>query len=119
VHDYTRKRGVLHADLILPGGGTADRAEFWNSIEAHHKRGDAILVREVEISLPTELTPEQRQALAMSFARELAERYSVAADIALHAPRIITDRDLEKNPDQYYQIDPETCLLYTSPSPRD
>ena len=98
VHDYTRKGGVLHSELILPGGGTADRAEFWNGIEAHHKRGDAVLVREVEISLPTELTAEQRQALAVGYARELADRYGVAADVALHAPRTVTDRELEKNP---------------------
>lgn len=108
VHDYTRKGGVLHSELILPGGGTADRAEFWNRIEAHHKRGDAVLVREVEISLPTELTAEQRQALAVGYARELADRYGVAADVALHAPRTVTDRELEKNPDQYHETDPET-----------
>lgn len=108
VHDYTRKGGVLHSELILPGGGTADRAEFWNGIEAHHKRGDAVLVREVEISLPTELAPEQRQALAVGYARELADRYGVAADVALHAPRTVTDRELEKNPDQYHETDPET-----------
>lgn len=108
VHDYTRKGGVLHSELILPGGGTADRAEFWNGIEAHHKRGDAVLVREVEISLPTELTAEQRQALAVGYARELADRYGVAADVALHAPRTVTDRELEKNPDQYHETDPET-----------
>jgi hypothetical protein len=108
VHDYTRKGGVLHSELILPGGGTADRAEFWNGIEAHHKRGDAVLVREVEISLPTELTPEQRQALAVGYARELADRYGVAADVALHAPRTVTDRELEKNPGQYHETDPET-----------
>lgn len=108
VHDYTRKGGVLHSELILPGGGTADRAEFWNRLEAHHKRGDAVLVREVEISLPTELTAEQRQALAVGYARELADRYGVAADVALHAPRTVTDRELEKNPDQYHETDPET-----------
>lgn len=108
VHDYTRKGGVMHSELILPGGGTADRAEFWNGIEAHHKRGDAVLVREVEISLPTELTEEQRQALAVGYARELADRYGVAADVALHAPRTVTDRELEKNPDQYHETDPET-----------
>ena len=108
VHDYTRKGGVMHSELILPGGGTADRAEFWNGIEAHHKRGDAVLVREVEISLPTELTAEQRQALAVGYARELADRYGVAADVALHAPRTVTDRELEKNPDQYHETDPET-----------
>lgn len=105
VHDYTRKGGVLHSELILPGGGTADRAEFWNGIESHHKRGDAVLAREVEVSLPAELTAEQRQELAVGYARELADRYGVAADVALHAPRKITDRDLEKNPDQYYERD--------------
>lgn len=108
VHDYTRKGGVMHAQLILPGGGTADRAEFWNGIEAHHKRGDAVLVREVEVSLPTELTAEQRKELAVNYALELADRYGVAADVALHAPRTVTDRELEKDPDQYYEIDPDT-----------
>lgn len=108
VHDFTRKGGVLHSELILPGGGTADRAEFWNGIEAHHKRRDAVLVREVEISLPTELTAAQRQTLAVGYARELADRYGVAADVALHAPRTVTDRELAKNPDQYHETDPET-----------
>ncbi|MEN9397050.1 MAG: hypothetical protein RLZ81_1580 [Pseudomonadota bacterium] len=108
VHDYSRKCGVLHAELILPGDATADRAAFWNRIEAHHKRGDAVLVREVEISLPTELSAEQRQVLAVGYARELADRYGVAADVALHAPRPVTDRDLEKTPDQRWEIDPDT-----------
>lgn len=108
VHDYSRKRGVLHSELILPGGATADRAAFWNRIEAHHKRGDAVLVREIEISLPTELSVEQRQALAVGYARELADRYGVAADVALHAPRPVTDRDLEKTPNQRWEIDPDT-----------
>ena len=108
VHDYSRKGGVLHAELVLPGGGSADRAEFWNRLEAHHKRGDAVLVREVEISLPTELSTEQRQALAVGYARELADRYGVAADLALHAPRTVSDRELEKNPGQHWEIDPDT-----------
>lgn len=108
VHSYYRKGGVLHAELILPAGGTADRAEFWNRVEMHHKRGDAVLAREVEISLPTELTKDQRRALAVGYARELADRYGVAADVALHAPRTVTNKDLEKRPDQHFEIDPET-----------
>jgi len=108
VHDYSRKRGVLHSEIILPGGSTADRSSFWNKVEKHHKRGDAVIVREIEISLPTELTSEQRQALAVGFARELADRYGVAADVALHAPRTVTDKDLEKDPDQYHETDPAT-----------
>lgn len=108
VHDYSRKRGVLHSEIILPGGGTADRAVFWNRVEHHHKRGDAVIAREIENSLPSELTPEQRQSLAVGFAHEMADRHGVAADVSLHAPRTVTDRDLEKDPDQYWEIDPET-----------
>lgn len=107
-HDYTRKRGVLYTELILPGGGSADRAEFWNRLERHHKRGDAVLAREIEVSLPRDLPYEARQQLALEYARELAERYGVAVDVALHAPRTITDRDLKANPDQYWEIDPYT-----------
>lgn len=105
VHDYTRKSGVLYTKLVLPEGETADRAAFWNGIETHHKRGDAVLAREVEVSLPTELTPEQRQALAVGFARELAERYGVAADLALHAPRTVTDKELAANPEMHHETD--------------
>lgn len=105
--DYTHKSGMLHAELILPGGGHADRAAFWNALELHHKRQDAILAREVEIALPAELTPEQRQELAVGFARELADRYGVAADVALHAPRPIGDAELAGNPHQHHEIDPE------------
>ena len=105
--DYSHKAGVLHAELILPGGGSVDRAEFWNALELHHKRQDAILAREVEIALPGELAPEQRQELAVGFARELADRHGVVADVALHAPRPISDADMKRNPGQYHEVDPE------------
>lgn len=108
VHDYTRKAGVLHSEIIAPGGGSLDRSALWNGIEKHHKRGDAVLAREIEISLPGELSADQRQALAVGYARELADRYGVAVDIALHEPRTVTDRDLEKDPSQHWEIDPDT-----------
>lgn len=107
-HDYTRKSGVLGATLLLPGGATEERAAFWNRVEKHHRRGDAVTAREVEISLPHELGDDQRQALALQFARELSDRYGVAVDVALHAPRMVSDRDLERNPDQFHMTDPET-----------
>ncbi|MYM72195.1 MobA/MobL family protein [Duganella sp. FT109W] len=86
VHDFTRKRGVEHTELVLPGGTHASRTDFWNRVETHHKRGDAVLAREVEIALPDELTKDERRTLATAFARELADRYKVAADVAVHAP---------------------------------
>jgi hypothetical protein len=85
-HDYSRKRGIVHSALILPGGGADDRASYWNRIEKHHKRGDAVLSREVEIAIPAELTEGQRQELATKFSRELANKYGVAADLNIHKP---------------------------------
>lgn len=86
LHDFTRKRGVEHTELILPANRSMDRAEFWNQVELHHKRGDAVVSREVEVALPDELSEGERRMLALGFARELVERYKVAADVAIHAP---------------------------------
>lgn len=87
IHDYRRKGGVESADLILPDGvPPMDRAEFWNLVERHHRRGDAVVAREVEIALPAELPPEARRQLALDFARELADHYGVAADVCVHRP---------------------------------
>jgi hypothetical protein len=91
VHDYSRKRGVEHTEGILPGGGGFNREDFWNRIEVHHKRGDAVLAREIEVSLPAELSRDARRALAAGFAREISDRYRVAADVSIHAPGL--DRD--------------------------
>ncbi|MEQ6352793.1 MobA/MobL family protein [Ralstonia pseudosolanacearum] len=86
VHDFTRKRGVVSTHLLLPGGRTEERTAFWNRIEAHHKRGDAVLAREVEVALPHELPAGERERLALTLARELSDRYGVAADVAIHEP---------------------------------
>lgn len=86
VHDYTRKAGVLATALVLPGGATPNRAEFWNGVETHHKRGDAVLAREFTLALPHELAPAERERLAFDYGRELADRYGVAVDVALHEP---------------------------------
>lgn len=86
VHDYSRKRGIEYRELVFPGGGTEDRGQYWNRVEKHHKRGDAVLSREVEIALPEELTAAQRQRLASVFNRELADKYNIAADLNIHRP---------------------------------
>ncbi len=93
VHDYTRKRGVLHSEIVLPRSAAQadvnwarDRAQLWNAAEAAERRKDARIAREYEVALPHELKPTQRVALVQDFARTLAERYQVAVDFSLHAP---------------------------------
>lgn len=86
-HDYTRRRGVIHAELVLPeGAGTWTRAELWNAAEKAEKRKDARTAREWEVALPEELGDKERLDLALRFARGLASKYGCAVDVALHAP---------------------------------
>ena len=86
IHDYTRKGGVVDSLVVLPHGGTMNRADLWNKVEAHHKRGDATVAREFVVALPAELDAAQRQELARTYARELADRYGVGVDLNIHAP---------------------------------
>jgi len=86
IHDYTRKQGVEHAELILPSGVDMNREQLWNAAESAEKRKDARVAREFELALPAELTAEQRKELALDFAKSLAEKQGVAADVALHQP---------------------------------
>ena len=63
-----------------------DRNRLWNQAERAEKRKDAQLAREIEVSLPHELTAQQREWLVKDFAREAFVRQGYAVDIAIHAP---------------------------------
>jgi ATP-dependent exoDNAse (exonuclease V) alpha subunit len=87
--DYTRRRGVVHSEIMAPDNAPAwmrDREALWNAVEKAEKRGDAQLAREVQLSLPHELTAAQRLELVRSFAREQFVAKGMIADIAIHAP---------------------------------
>ena len=88
VHDFTRKRGLQSADLVMPSGSAwqPTRAELWNAVEAKNKRADAQVAREFLVALPEELDAGHRRRLVVDFAQELADRYEIAADVAIHAP---------------------------------
>jgi hypothetical protein len=87
VHDYTRREGVHHTEILAPTDAPAwahDRARLWNAVERVEKRKDAQLCREVEVALPSELTPEQMRDLVTGYARtEFVER-GMVADVAFH-----------------------------------
>lgn len=85
--DYRRRKGVLDARIHLPGGRLVhDRERFWNDLDLHHRRRDAVLAREVVLALPNELDAEERAALAFGFSKEIAQEFGVGVDCALHAP---------------------------------
>jgi MobA/MobL family len=105
VFDYRRKGGVAASRLVFPGGGTAKTADFWNRLELHQKRKDAVPGREVVLALPSSQLPmQERFRLAFDYGREIAERYGIATETSIHEPRRISDRDLERNPNQYWEM---------------
>ncbi len=94
LYNYSRRRDVLHTEIFLPAhvaGAAAEwagnREKLWNAAERAEKRHDSRVAREYQVALPSELSPTQRLALARALSIEIAERYKVAVDLAVHEPR--------------------------------
>jgi len=88
-HDYSRRHGVEHTEVMAPDNAPdwmRDRERLWNGVEAVEKRKDAQLAREVEVSLPRELTHDQRVELVRGFVRDEFVSRGMVADVAIHCP---------------------------------
>ncbi|MFZ3181670.1 MAG: MobQ family relaxase [Methylocystis silviterrae] len=94
LHDYSRKQGIAHSEIIVPDGAlwASDRSALWNAAEAAERRVNSTVAREYELALPAELSARGRVALVRAFGGELRDRYGVAADIAIHAPHHAGDQ---------------------------
>ena len=99
-HDYSRKRGLDIAGIVLPAGAPAwacDRARLWNAAELRERNGkrggnagafkaNAQVARDYLFTFPHELSREGRRRAAERIARHLAETHGTASDYAIHAP---------------------------------
>ncbi|SCX32684.1 DNA strand transferase [Agrobacterium sp. DSM 25558] len=89
-HDFTRKQGVEHCEIVLPEGVSADwakdRSALWNAAERAERQSNSRVAREFEIALPHELSAQARLEATQEFAQHLANRYGVAVDFAIHSP---------------------------------
>lgn len=86
IHDFRAKGGVESKFIVLPGGGTMARSDLWNKVEKSHKRADAVTAREIEIAIPCELSKTERTQLIARYCTQLADKYGVAVDGAVHKP---------------------------------
>lgn len=89
IHDYTKKQGVAHTQIITPksiDSESISREKLWNMAEKAENRKDARVAREFVIALPHELDEEKREKVAKEFTQYLADRYNVVADLAIHEP---------------------------------
>ena len=93
IHDFTRKGGVLHSEIVAPVGASTwatNRAKLWNRAEQAEdkstRRASATTAREFNIALPHELDREAQIASCQEFAQYIVDTYSVAVDFSIHEP---------------------------------
>lgn len=108
VHDYTRKGGVTHTEILLPSHAPlefSDRNTLWNSVEKIEKSKNSQLAREIEIAIPKELSDEQQIGLVRQYVNDNFVSVGMCADFAIHDKKdgnphahiMLTMRPLEKN----------------------
>ena len=87
VHDFTRKGGIAHTEILLPQNAPqefSDRGTLWNSVEKIEKSKNSQLAREIEVALPQELDREKQIELVREYVKENFVKVGMCADIALH-----------------------------------
>ena len=88
-HDFTRKKGLVWQDVLLPEFAPPewkDRSVLWNAVEKNEKTKDSRLAREFVPALPIELTPAQWQELLDDFIQNNFVADGMCADVAIHDP---------------------------------
>ncbi|MFS0851467.1 Ti-type conjugative transfer relaxase TraA [Novosphingobium panipatense] len=86
-HDFSNKTGVIHSEVLLPNNAPerlSDRTTLWNEVEAGEKRKDAQLAREVEFSIPREMSKKQGVSLARDFVEKEFVKRGMVADLNVH-----------------------------------
>jgi hypothetical protein len=101
----------------LPAWAEGEPARFWTAAD-RYERANGATYREIEIALPRELNPAQRQALVLDFIRqEIGERHAhqwaihnpgaaLAGGEQPHAHLMYSERTvdgIERDPEQYFK----------------
>jgi hypothetical protein len=87
VHDYTRKTGVVHKEILLPQNAPreyADRETLWNAVEKRERRRDARLMREIDAALQVEFTLQENIELLREYIEDNFVSKGMIADLAIH-----------------------------------
>lgn len=107
-HDYSKKGGLSHSEILLPDGVTdrlKNRQELWEEVEKKENRSNSQLAREFILALPKELSNEENITLIHRFAKDEFVKKGMIADICIHdlnsknphAHIMLTMRKADKN----------------------
>ena len=89
VSDYTRKRGIVHSEILLPSHAPPayfNRQTLWNSVEKAEQHPKAQLAYSFDIALQNEFSIEENIALARHFLLEEFVNRGMICDFAVHLP---------------------------------
>jgi hypothetical protein len=75
---------------------------LWNEVEAAETRKNSRVAREIRVALPAELPLDDMRRLIHGFSCNLKDRYGVAAQYAIHAPKF-HDADDGKQVERKYR----------------
>jgi len=109
LHDYTRKRGVVHSRIMAPKRVMAnsvngrmretrpddwfmDREQLWNKVEESEKRKDSQLARELNLFLPHVTSREQNIKMVEDFIQKNFTSKGMVADYSIHEPNDHNDK---------------------------
>ena len=87
IHDYTRKRGIVHSEILLPPNAPPDfqdRGTLWNSVEQIEKACNSQLARELEVALPIELSREEQVRIVRAYCSSQFVSRGMCADFNIH-----------------------------------
>jgi len=87
IHDYTKKGGIAHAEILLPDHAPReyfDRATLWNAVEKIEKAKNSQLARELELALPVELSAEQNLSLVHEYVNRNFVDKGMCTDVCIH-----------------------------------
>jgi len=90
IHDFSDKNDVVHKEILLPEQAPSwmrERSKLWNAVELGEKRKDAQLAREIQLTLPRELTVAQNTELVREFVNNEFISRGMVADVCIHNPQ--------------------------------
>ena len=130
-HDYTRKTGIVHSEVVLCKNAPnewQDRGKLWNAVEQVEKSSKAQVSREIEIALPKELSREEQIKLTHDYVKNNFVNKGMCADVNIHdkndgnphAHIMLTMRSVNQNGEweakqkKIYELDREGNKIYDS-----
>lgn len=89
ISDFTRKRGIVHTEILLPAHAPpeySNRQTLWNAVEKAELHPKAQLAYSFDIALQNEFSVEENIALARQFLLENFVLRGMICDFAVHMP---------------------------------